>query len=307
MLSILIPVYNWNVTTLIKELHDQLTSSGLDFEVIIMDDASDDEFVAINRELENLSHTFYFRNDVNQGRSRVRNELANKAQYPYLLFMDSDAALPSEHFVQNYIDVIKENKEIEPIAVLGGVAYRNEKSDKKYSLRKKFGKKREEIPAAIRNKKPYRSFTPFNLLISKSIFDTVIFNEVFTTYGNEDTLFGLHLRDNQIKVLHIDNPLYHDGLDENEVYMLKIETSVENLLRLVRQDMITESFIKDYKLLDVYFKLKRRKLLPLVDFVYSFSGNALRRYLLKHPNLFLLDFHKLGYFSKGMKNEKCRF
>lgn len=307
MLSILIPVYNWNVSVLTRGLHDQLSATNSPFEIIIMDDASDDDSVEINKKLADLSHTSYIRHEVNQGRSRVRNDLAARAKYPYLLFIDSDAALPCHHYIQNYIDVIKKNINDEAMVVLGGVAYRKGKSDKKFSLRLHFGRKREEIPATIRNKTPYRSFTPFNLLISKSVFDSVSFNEFFTTYGNEDTLFGMHLRENRINVFHINNPLYHEGLDENEVYMQKIEASIENLLQLIKNKMASDSFIQDYRLLKTYYILKNRGIIFFVDSIFSFSGNAIRRYLLRFPNLFLLDFYKLGYLSKGIKNEKCRF
>jgi len=40
MLSVLIPVYNCSITALIKDLHQQLMSSNIEFEIICLDDAS---------------------------------------------------------------------------------------------------------------------------------------------------------------------------------------------------------------------------------------------------------------------------
>ena len=40
MLSILIPVYNFNIVELAREIHHQAVSSGVAFEILIVDDGS---------------------------------------------------------------------------------------------------------------------------------------------------------------------------------------------------------------------------------------------------------------------------
>ena len=49
------------------------------------------------------------------------------------------------------------------------------------------------------------------------------FDETITHYGHEDTLFGLVLKKEGIKILHIDNPLMNCGLDTNLDVLLKTE------------------------------------------------------------------------------------
>ena len=40
MLSVLIPTYNYNAVSLVKELHKQLLDSNIVFEIICIDDGS---------------------------------------------------------------------------------------------------------------------------------------------------------------------------------------------------------------------------------------------------------------------------
>jgi glycosyltransferase involved in cell wall biosynthesis len=44
MISVLIPVYNYDVTEAVKELHRQLSKEGVNFEIRIIDDASEDAY-----------------------------------------------------------------------------------------------------------------------------------------------------------------------------------------------------------------------------------------------------------------------
>ena len=43
MLSILIPIYNYNSYPLVQELHKQCLESDIDFEILCQDDASNSE------------------------------------------------------------------------------------------------------------------------------------------------------------------------------------------------------------------------------------------------------------------------
>ena len=45
--------------------------------------------------------------------------------------------------------------------------------------------------AAERNKHPHAGFSTFNVLIEKSVFSKIRFNEELKQYGHEDTLTGL--------------------------------------------------------------------------------------------------------------------
>ncbi|MDR2972063.1 MAG: glycosyltransferase [Bacteroidales bacterium] len=295
MISVLIPIYNFNVAKLVKDLHAQLNYANVDFEIILGDDASSEPHA--NDKLINLQGVSYFSLPENIGRARMRNLLAEKASFPCLLFMDCDAAVLSSSYINNYILEISRNSK--PVCIIGGVAYRPQKPNPKYYLRWHYGKERETSDATIRNLKPYKSFTSFNAVFSKSVFDIVKFDESFSTYGNEDTFFGNQLRSAKVPVVHINNPLYHDGLDTNEDYLKKVETSIDNLISLLNARKIDSGFINENKLLAIYFKCKSLRSLPFIRMFYKLFLNNIRQKILRKPSIFWLDLYKLGYLVKN--------
>ena len=294
MLSLLIPLYNCDVTRLVQQLHTQLAVTQIPFEIIIADDASDKNYQELYKPLQNCPLVQLIQNEQNMGRAAIRNFLVSKAKYPYLLFVDSDAGICSEQFIAQYIDFIARHEDIPLYAVLGGVAYRDEIPPKNQYLRWYYGRHREEISAQKREQHPYRSFTSFNLLISKKVFEKTTFDNQFTSYGNEDTFLGMQLENLQIPVYHIDNPLYHDGLDENEIYLQKIESGIQNLSRLLKEGKVNDSFIKNYKLIHFYFKIKQLHLLPLFTFLYRKFAPCLKKKMLHSPKMWQIDVVKLG-------------
>jgi hypothetical protein len=275
----------------VKDLHAQLTYANVEFEIILGDDASTE--LHGNEKLKSLQGVTYFSLPENIGRAKIRNLLVEKANYPFLLFMDCDAAVLSSTYINNYILEISRNEK--PVCIIGGVAYRKQKPNPKYYLRWYYGKKREATDADIRNRKPYKSFTSFNAVFSKSIFDLVKFDESFSTYGNEDTFFGNQLRSAKVPVIHINNPLYHDGLDTNEDYLKKVETSIDNLISLLNSNKIDAGFVNENRLLATYFKCKKLKIIPALRLYYKIFLQNLKKKILKTPSLFRLDLYKLGY------------
>jgi len=296
MISVLIPIYNFNVAKLVKDLHAQLSYANVEFEIILGDDASIEPHP--NDKLTTLQGVTYFPLPENIGRAKMRNLLAEKANYPFLLFMDCDAAVLYSTYINNYLVEISRNNK--PVCIIGGVAYRSQKPNPKYNLRWQYGKKRETSDATIRNLKPYKSFTSFNAVFSKEIFDMVKFDEQISTYGNEDTFFGNQLRSANIPVIHINNALIHDGLDTNEEYLKKVETSIDNLIILLNANKIDSNFINENRLLATYFKCRTFKLIPLLRLLYKIFLPNIKQNILKKSSIFWLDLYKLGYLVQNL-------
>ncbi len=101
MLSILIPVYNYNITLLVSQLQKQAIETFADFEIIVMEDGSD-TFLEENKEIEKFENCKYEVLEKNIGRSAIRNRLAEKAKYDHLLFLDCDAEIYTPHFIEKY-------------------------------------------------------------------------------------------------------------------------------------------------------------------------------------------------------------
>ncbi|MEL6925904.1 MAG: glycosyltransferase family 2 protein, partial [Bacteroidota bacterium] len=118
MISVCIPIYNFDVRPLVHTLHQQLLAAAVPFEIVLMDDASTQDFRQINAALESLQHCVYIQLSQNIGRAAIRNQLAQRAQYEALLFMDCDAKAPPR-FIQKYMDSLREGAAV----VVGGRSY----------------------------------------------------------------------------------------------------------------------------------------------------------------------------------------
>ena len=287
MISVLIPTFNADVSPLVDFLLSQNDSSSLKMEIIIWDDASDiDIFVLCDN--ENIS---FFRSPINMGRSKTRELLAEKAKYPYLLFLDADVLPVSTFFLAQYLQHASEYS-----ILVGGIRYENEKPESNRYFRWFYGKAREEILVKNRLLKPYDHFMTGNFLIPKSIFLEFPLHDVITGYGHEDTLLGYKFQQAGIPIKHIDNPVFHLGLEENEVFFAKSKEAVSSLLRLKQLGLNIPS-----KLLNGYNLLERIKLVTFCAVFYPFfESRFLKQYIFSGNtfSLFFFDIFRLLYFCK---------
>jgi glycosyltransferase involved in cell wall biosynthesis len=300
MLSILIPVYNFNIVPLVTELHKQAVKAGIPFEIIVLDDCSSTLLRDQNKDVANLSGVRFCELDANIGRSRIRNRLAEMATYSTLLFMDCDSEVSSEHYLENYVPYC--GKEM---VVCGGRTYRSEPPEEpEYLLRWYYGVLREQMPEVIRSITPYRSFMTNNFLISKSILMQIQFDESIVKYGHEDTLFGLELKKRGVTVKHIRNPLIHIGLEISREFLRKTSEGIKNLLTLLEDGKINQHDVKDIRLLRAYNIIKKFRLVGIYLFFYGFISNAVMKNLLgSNPSIFAFDLYKLSVIS-GMIHKK---
>jgi len=306
MLSILIPTYNTNLHPLVSELQTQLIESQIQYEIIIADDASSDMSVRYhNSLLAEQEHVLYIQYEQNIGRSKIRNSLADAATYPTLLFMDCDARVKKDDYIANYLRFLEE-KHLHgtDFVVLGGLSYREMQPEKTKLLRYRYGIKREVRPAYERNRDPYRAFTPFNMLISKSVFEKCRFEESLKQYGYEDTFFGIELKKCGIPVYHIDNELYHEGIDTNELLLNKVAAGVANLVNLQSHNKLDDKFMEVSTLLSTYQRLKKtltgRFTLSLLDKIRQ----PLRNISSTYNSLVFLDLYKLAVMHNLMNSDE---
>lgn len=303
MISILIPTYNYDITALVKSLHRLATKSMQAFEIIVAEDGSTNT-IETNSEIEKYSYCKHIVLDKNIGRAAIRNFLAQQAQYEHLLFMDADALVCSDNFIEKYLPFCQEE-----CIVIGGTAYDPNINNPSYSLRLKYGRKREARNAAERsmlehelqidkNKQQSYNFSAFNFLISKEIIFAIPFDEKISGYGHEDMLLGYELHQKGYRLSHIDNSLIHSGLDANKLFLSKTEEACKNLLKLYRSNQYpfleTES-----KLLKHFLKMKKMKISCLAAVLFSVCGSILRANLYsRKPSLAIFDAYKLLFMCK---------
>jgi hypothetical protein len=287
VISVLIPTFNNDVSPLVNFLLNQNDFSSFKMEIIIWDDASNIDIFGLSVN-ENIS---FFRSSVNMGRSKTRELLAEKAKYPYLLFLDADVLPVSTLFLAQYLQHVSEYT-----VLVGGLRYKDEKPDSNRYFRWFYGKAREEISVKNRLKKPYDHFMTGNFLVPKSIFLQFPLNDVITGYGHEDTLLGYKFQQVGVPIRHIDNPVFHLGLEENEVFFAKSKEAVSSLLQLKQL-----GFNIPTKLLNGHNLLEKLKLVAFCAFFYPlFESRFFKNYIFsgKFFSLFFFDISRLLYLCK---------
>lgn len=289
--SILIPVFNWDCTRLVQDLQEQASRLGCAYEILVADDSStDQELKQKNASISDLVNCLYIQLDSNIGRSAIRNLLADKAQYKYLLFMDCDAQVASDSFLRSYL-MAAENAPV----VCGGLKHQEKLPRPGVELRYRYERRSDilERPASVRQQQPYARFTPFSFLIKRDLFLEIRFNEGIRRYGYEDVLFGKELQRRQVPVLHIDNQLIHLGLEENGVFLKKTEEALRSL------EEYSQHITDASKLLSTYNTLRKYHLTGLMHIIWTITEKPLRKNLTgNHPSLRLFSLYKLLYFSE---------
>ena len=291
MLSILIPTYNYDCTSLVSDLQQQAQQAGIDYEIIVADDASPMLiYKEKNREVNELPHCRLIELNKNIGRARIRNLLAKEAQYPWLLFMDADAKVISPTYIEDYVHAITDDIDV----VCGGLCHADTLPSPNVSLRYAYEKRADKQRAACyRSEHPYERFTPFNFAIRRATFLAILFDEAITEYGHEDTLFGIELQRRAVPLRHIDNALQHMGLEPNEIFLEKTRAALRNLATMEESLQGHSSLIKAYRL------LQRLRLTRLLARCYSKHETWLTQKLCTlHPRLSLLALYKLGYYCQ---------
>lgn len=291
MLSILIPTYNYDCTCLVSDLQQQAEQVGIDYEIIVADDASPIlSYKEINRTINAIPHCRLIELEENLGRARIRNYLADEAQHTWLLFMDADAEVISQTFIADYLALTEQGIEV----VCGGLCHADTLPTPEVSLRYAYEKRADKRRAAYyREKRPYEQFTPFNFLINRNTFQSIRFNEHITEYGHEDTLFGITLEEKGISIRHIDNPLLHTGLEKNELFLSKTRVALRNLSAMEARMQGHSSLLKLHNLLHgVGLDYCMARWFARKEQVLT------KRLTEKRPSVYLFFIYKLGYYCQ---------
>ena len=292
-LSVLIPVFNCEVASLVHSLVAQVPDWPGPVEIRLIDDGSEQPFREANRQLGSLTGVDYRELPRNVGRAAIRNYLAAAAQHEWLLLLDNDSHLPDIRFLTRYVEVLPQ-----ATVFIGGTCYAAAPpAAAALRLRWRYGRARETRPATVRQAHPYGQFTINNALIRADVFRRFPLDERLTGYGHEDTKFGADLAAADLTVRHIDNPVRHDGLEPAAVFLQKSEQAVRNLVRMFRQDELGG----DSQLLRTAVRLRRLGLAPAALAALTALAPTLRRQLLSSaPRLRVFDLLKLYWLLREL-------
>jgi len=132
-----------------------------------------------------------------------------------------------------------------------------------------------------------------NFLIHRTIFKKVTFNEKLSFYGNEDVLFSYNLKQEKVFIEHIENWIYHLGIQTTGIFLEKTRESSNAFLFLLENKLLPHNYTpygRAYKLV-VDLKLKK-----VISILFHIAKPLLIKNLKsKHPSMFLFDLYRLGY------------
>lgn len=287
-LSILIPVFNWDCSRLIDDLHSQAQDLGIPYEIIVADDCSTDKDISERNRIavENLENCRFIWLLQNTGRAAIRNTLAEQSRYDKLLFLDCDSAVKDRMFLKKYVEAADK-----ALVICGGLIHPDELPEGGVELRWTYEKKADlERSAEFRSHNPYSRFTPFSFLIDRAVFLQIRFDESFAGYGYEDVQFGHELEKRGVSMLHIDNPLVHLGFEKNEVYLDKTRQAVRNAYD--HRELIGESSL----LLTHYNRVVRFRIRWFFRVIWAVFRRSMEKNLLgERPSVRVFSFYKLCY------------
>lgn len=293
MLSILIPIYNFNVEDLVTQLVAQCKKEKIAFEILCFDDHSRKKYRTENHVVSGKFGVSYIELSENYGRSKIRNTLAKNARYEYMLFIDCDSKVVSDDYIATYID------NLDPKCIInGGRIYKPKKPRSlKKRLHWKYGTVRESLSVKERDKKGSSSFHSNNFIVPKSIITQFPFNTEVQGYGYEDVVFADMLVQNRIKIKNIDNPVEHLGIEMTDKFLKKTDEALRNLVLLNN-----DGLVNNVKLIQYHKKILSWKLMSFTDAVYKVLEKKIMRNLYsENPSLKLFDLYRIHRFNEFNK------
>ncbi len=296
MFSIVISVFNYDCTELVKELIRSCSVAKVDYEILVGNDCSTDPgtLAALER-IGTMPHCRVLNEERNIGKAYMLYHLADEAVYPYLIIIDSDARVPADDFIEKYRQAAQGHD-----VVSGHVIVLKEALRKDNQLRHRY-----EFAAAgeraleYRRKHPYKNLCTINLLIKRSVFLATPFPKDCYQYGYEDTILGIDLEQMGVEIVHIDNPLIHNNIDSNESFINKTHKALHVLAGLDR------FYQERIRISATALKLQRWHMLWAVKLWHKLFGSLERRVLLSlWQSVTLFNIYKLGYYSTIGKEGK---
>lgn len=267
---------------------------NIEYEIKVYDDGSTKPKPE-NKDISQFQNCQFIEQKRNIGRTAIRSLMAEEAQFQWILFLDADVLPTKTDFVKHYIDNLqKEDFDV----ISGGILYDDKKPSKDTILRWKYGREREAKPASERNKTPYLINSP-NLCVKKSVFFKA--NNLHENYYGLDNYFSNQLKRLNTKVLHIDNPVVHHGLEPNSSFINKALKAVETTVILENRGLMDDDMRPIQK---SYLKLKRWGLTNLFSFVISkFKRRMEANFQSENPNLTWFDLYRLNYYIQLKKKQ----
>jgi len=283
MISILIPVFNFEIVSLINELSRQLDGLNIEGEILVYDDGSSLTYRQLNKPVVTLKNVIYKELNKNYGRTGIREILASDAKHLWLLFLDCDSRIVKGDFLSRYVSAFTQNIDV----LIGGRIYPDKPLECYKKLHWKYGVTRESPKG---NK---AAFHTNNFCIKKQVFMQINFPGFLNKYGHEDTWMGIELERLGKSVQHINNAVEHLQIENTEGFLKKTEQALQNLL-LISRVVDKEIVSRHVSLFKAYSFINNSRLTFAVNFVSTIFKSRISQNLNScNPSLLFFDLYRL--------------
>ncbi|WP_396593624.1 glycosyltransferase family 2 protein [Brevundimonas sp. R86498] len=231
-MSVLIPFFRDDPCDLLQLLDEEAGALESAVEVVVLDDGTNDADLTAGVQARIRAMTLPARLislNRNEGRSRGRNRLAAAARGGSWLFLDSDMRPDHRRFLWTWADLVARE---DPAVAFGGFSLLQAPTDAQYSVHRAMATRGECVPYGERARTPEKYVYTSNLLVRRDVFEAEAFDGTFTGWGWEDVEWAMRVS-RRFRVVHVDNPATHMGLDTVEALAGKYEQSADNFARIV--------------------------------------------------------------------------
>lgn len=256
--SVLIPFLRDDPAELLALLDEEAASVDGAVEIVILDDGTRDADLTarLTRQIKAMAlPACLITLPANEGRSVGRNRLASAARGGSLLFLDSDMRPDHRRFLRDWADLAARE---DPAVAFGGFSLLQAPDDARFAVHRAMAAKSECVPYTERARQPEKYVYTSNLLVRRDVFEAEAFDPGFTGWGWEDVEWAMRVS-RRFRVVHLDNPATHMGLDTVDALARKYEQSAPNFARMVSRHPAIVAGYPSYKAAKL---LKRLPALP---------------------------------------------
>lgn len=268
MISVIIPMYNAE-KYIEKCLHSVLKQTYDDYEVVVVNDGSNDHSVDIIKSLN--SNKIRLISKENQGLPQARKTGYENARGDYIFFLDSDDWIDS-NLLQSLVDCFEKEENVDVVSC--NVEYDDEQGKTIKLLKGRSGC--FESIDSLKNIHDHTNIFNFlwNKLYTRKILERIRFPE--GNFLGEDYCTLMSLMVGEIKIVHNDNFFYHYVQHTN--------------------NMSKKGFDKTYRLAYNNYEICRNEMLQR----YSLLKNSINNYHLLEKMAILNAMIRNDHYDKEM-------
>lgn len=268
MLSICITSYNNNLESLINRLIDQCNLLDIKTEICIADASYVPVTQEINSAIAKSAGASYSKFSPKATHGKLKNQLAQKAQYPYLLFINGSMYITQKKYLQNYVEVMQPG-----VIVNGGITAIGAKPKQEQLLHWQAMNSYYTHDADERALFPFFYLSTNNLLIPRGLF----LQDPMPETNNPAELLNYYfdLKQMGLPIIHIDNPLSTKEFLSNKRFLAAERAYLRLINSWIKEKWDIHKTDIDLPEQKQMRKLERWRLLKLFKAIYAIQSKKL--------------------------------